>query len=30
MQPLSFHDQVLTIPLFAVEALPKLVSQAIG
>jgi hypothetical protein len=28
MHPLSFHDRVLSIPLFAVEALPRLVSQA--
>jgi hypothetical protein len=28
MHPLSFDNQVLSVPLFAVEALPRLIHQA--
>jgi len=28
MHALSFHDHVLSIPLFAVEAMPRLIHQA--
>lgn len=28
MHPLSFHDRVLSIPMFAVEAMPRLIQQA--
>jgi uncharacterized protein len=30
MHPLSFHDRVLSIPLYAVEALPGLIGQAMS
>jgi predicted AAA+ superfamily ATPase len=30
MYPLSFHDRILTIPLYAVEAMPGLIAQALA
>ena len=30
MQPLSFHDSVLNIPLYALEALPNLLEQLLS
>lgn len=30
MHPLSYHDKVLSIPLYAVESLPKLVDEVMG